>query len=282
MKKQKQKNLMFAGNNKGGITKSTSSAAFAAALTTLGFNLRLVDGDPATETFTMLLPNVETLHYKLPAEMTAFIASLLERDEDLTIVDLPSNSGDTLAAYFSPTRLAGFQKLGIRIIIGLTLVEILDAINGAIIWADTFTGYADFIALANSRDTPPERPFSLKDLAGASAIHQLTQGRQIDIPRFGDEMVEHFRKIQAVPSSYLPGGPAYRALGLNPISCLAWQDHHDAVLRSVSAHAEWLTGKPIPEPIAETSPVIVSQAESSLARDLRTARDAIRAARSLA
>jgi len=136
------------------------------------------------------------------------------------------------------TRLAGFQKLGIRIIIGLTLVELLDAINGAIIWADTFTGYADFIALANSRDTPPERPFSLEDLAGANAIHQLTQGRQIDIPRFGDEMVEHFRKVQAVPSSYLPGGPAYRALGLNPISCLAWQDHHDAVLRSVSAHAE--------------------------------------------
>lgn len=265
-----QQNLLIAGNDKGGIGKSTTAATIGDGLMALGYKIRMADGDSTNETLQDLIPGVEQVRYKNEGAMNDFIASLPGHGSDLTILDLPGDAGEILAAYFTPARIKLLEEHGIRIIVGLTLVQDSDATRGAVVWAETFHGRVDCIGLANGSLTPTGKTFSLESLEGGGAVAQIIKGRLIVVPRFSDLMLEHFRRCKAVPSAYLHGGRAASALGLHFLDEAPWRTHHEAVIASVAAHAAWLTGKPIPNPEAVLTEISSSQS-SDAAASLRRA-----------
>ncbi|MBE2203931.1 MAG: AAA family ATPase [Chthoniobacterales bacterium] len=240
--------LLLAGNDKGGIGKSTTTANVADGLNTLGYKVRLVDGDGTNETLQDLVPGIEQLRYKSEIAMNDFIGGLRQRDEDIVMVDLPGDSGEVLADYFTPARIELLKQNGIRLVIGLTLTQHMDSTRGAVVWAETFHGQVDFIGLANGSETPIAEQFSLENVNGGDDIAQIIENRLIVVPRFGDLMLHHQSRRRAVPSAYLGGGEAARELNFNFIDESPWRTHHQAVVASVAAHAVWLTGKPIPKP----------------------------------
>lgn len=266
------KNLLIAGNDKGGIGKSTTAANVGDGLMALGCKVRLVDGDGTNETLQDLMPGVEQVRYKSEGAMNDFIASLPGHDDDITILDLPGDAGEILAAYFTPARIELLQQHGIRLIVGLTLVQDYDATRGAVIWAETFHHRVDCIGLANGSLTPTEQQFSLDNIDGGDAVAQIIEGRLIVVPKFSDLMLTHFRRYKAVPSAYLHGGRAARELGLNFLDEAPWREHHQAVVASVAAHAVWLIGKPIPNLDAVTAGIGQTSAKpSDVATSLRKA-----------
>jgi len=247
------KNLLIAGNDKGGIGKSTTAANVADGLMTLGVKVRLVDGDGTNETLQELMPGVEQIRYKSEAAMNDFIAHLPDHNDDIAILDLPGDAGEILASYFTPTRIELLKNHSIRVIVGLTLVQDSDATRGAVIWTETFHGLVDCIGLANGSLTPTGQKFSLDNIDGGDAVAQIIEGRLIVVPKFSDLMLAHFRRYKAAPSAYLHGGRAAHELRLNFLDEAPWRAHHQAVVASVAAHAAWLIGKPIPNLDAVTA-----------------------------
>ena len=240
--------LLLAGNDKGGIGKSTTTANVGDGLNALGYKVRLVDGDETNETLQDLVPGIELLRYKNEIAMNDFIGGLRQRDDDITILDLPGDSGGILADYFTPARIELLKQNGIRLVVGLTLTQHMDSTRGAVIWAETFHGQVDFIGLANGSETPVKEEFSLQNVNGGDDIAQIIENRLIVVPRFSDLMLHHLSRCRAVPSAYLAGGDAARELGFSFIDEAPWHTHHKAVVASVASHAAWLTGKPIPKP----------------------------------
>jgi len=252
-------NLLLSGNNKGGITKSTSVGACIDSLQDFGYFVRRAEAEAENPILSAMLPNVELVNYKDEDAMDAFVGSLLESEHegnDLTVLDLPGDSGQVLMSYFTPERLDAFTAIGIRLIVGLTLVEDIDAIVGATLYMATFHKHAEFIAIASKAKTGrtpdgKEKPFGRDEIAsfpGGSAINDLIGDRIISIPRFSEKMVADYARCKGIPSAYLPGGPAYRELGLSFGAHFPWQSHRNRVLANVAPYAEWLTGRPIPKP----------------------------------
>lgn len=245
----KPKTLCVIGNDKGGITKTTSSGTVVDSLETLGYSGRFLSGDKGSNlTLRKLYPN--TVHYDVkdkPA-MDKAMESALRSDEDIVFFDFPGFSADIVRDYFESRSFDTFSEAGLRLVLAVVLTQHPEPISGGIGWIETFLGYADVMIIANGRDTPEAHPINLQAIEGAAPLIRLAEGRVVEIPRFSKEMLDDFNLRPAVPSAYLPGGSAYKALGYNMFSASPWKRHHTAVVRSMTPLAEWLVGKPIPKP----------------------------------
>jgi hypothetical protein len=263
--------VVICGDDKGGVTKSTSCAAVADALMALGYKVRMADGDTANRTLSLINPAAEKIDCRNTEELSAFIAGGPESGADISLIDMPGSSGDLLTNYFTETGFETFRGLGVRIIIALTLTQTPDSVRGALAWIRTFYMRAEIVVFANQRDTPPGQPFSLDEIPSGARVYSLAEGRAVHIPRWSDYMTKHYKrpKGKGMPSDYMVGGRVYKALNLNPLSVAPWQMHHRRVTASVANVAEWLTGKPAPLPAPEIEEDTVSPEKAKLLAELQ-------------
>lgn len=246
----KPKTLVICGNDKGGITKTSSIGTVANGLETIGFTVRFLSGDKGTNlTLKKLYPN--TTHYDVRdlASMDKAMAAALSAEEDIVFFDFPGFSADLVREYFASRSFVEFSDAGLRLVLAVVLTQHPEPMSGGIAWVETFIGSADVMLIANGKDTPPGQPINLAAIDGSNILLQLAENRVVEIPRFSKEMHEDYHNYPAVPTAYHPGGVAYQALNLNQFSAIPWKNHHKAVVRSLTPLAEWLVGKPIPKPV---------------------------------
>jgi hypothetical protein len=248
--KMKTKTLVFFGNDKGGCTKSTSCGTVADSLQSLGFTVRLASGDlGSNKTLFQMHPDTARVDIREPLAMDAFMGSVQGSKEDIVFFDLPGFCSDRILKYFQTRQFKVFTEAGIRLVMAVTLTQDADPVRGAVVWVETFLGKAEILVIANGRNTPEGQPIDLSSIPGGSDILTLAKDRVIEIPRYSEDMLWAFHLCKAVPRGYFQGGAAARELGLNPFTTSPWHTHHNQVAQSVSKHAAWLVGKPIPEPV---------------------------------
>lgn len=243
------KTLCIIGNDKGGITKTSSSGTIADALENLGYTVRFLSGDKGSNlTLRKLYPN--TVHYdvKDKPSMDKAMEAALNSDEDIVFFDFPGFSADIVRDYFASRSFETFAEAGLRLVLAVVLTQHPEPISGGIGWIETFLGYAEVMLIANGKDTTEGQPINLAAIDGSQLLSQLAENRVVEIPRFSNDMLDAYNLHPAVPSAYLPGGTAYNALNYSLFSASPWKRHHTAVMRSISPLAEWLVGKPIPKP----------------------------------
>ena len=253
--------VVIAGDDKGGVTKSCSCAAVADALMSLGYTLRLADGDTANRTLSKMMPAAR-INGKSEDDLNAFIGESAKAAEDITIIDMPGSSGDMLSHYFNTIGFDTFSQFGVRIVVALALTQTEDAVQGAKAWVKTFMDKTDFIGFANLRDTPVGEEFCLDHIKNGRALLGIPEGI-IHIPRWSDTMIRQFSLCKASPTGYLQGGAAAAKLNLNLLSWAGWAVFHNRVTASTANMAEWLTGKPLPKPapeVAEDKPMSAEKA----------------------
>ena len=246
----KPKTLVIIGNDKGGITKTSSIGTVANALEAIGFTIRFLSGDKGTNlTLKKLYPN--TVHYDVrdKSSMDKAMATALSSEEDIVLFDFPGFSADIVREYFASRSFQEFADAGLRLVLAVVLTQHPEPISGGIAWVETFIGSTDVMLIANGKDTPVGKPIDIAAINGSNILIQLAENRVVEIPRFTKEMLDDYLTYPAVPTAYYPGGQAYQALGMNQFSAIPWKNHHKSVVRSLSPHAEWLVGKPIPKPV---------------------------------
>jgi hypothetical protein len=260
--------VVICGDDKGGVTKSTSCAAVADGLVALGYSVRLGDGDASNKTLSLINPSAERIDCRDAEQLNTFIAASPESGADISMVDMPGASGDVLARYFQETGFDTFEEMGVRIIVATTLTQTADSVRGALAWVKTFLDQADFVLFANERDTPPGQTFTLAGIPSGQDVYNLAQGRVVRIPRWSDYMTKHYLRGKGMPSDYMAGGRVYKELKLNLLSVAPWKMHHRRVTSSVAAVAPWLTGKPLPEPAPEIKEDTISPEKAKFLREL--------------
>ena len=246
----KKKTLLFTGNDKGGCTKTSSIGSVADALQTLGYTVQFLSGDKGSNlTLRKLFP--ETIHYDVRDEdsMDEAMGAAQECDADIVIFDFPGFSSDLVKNYFESKDRDDLANFGLRYVLAVVLTQHPEPVSGGISWVKTFMNYAEPMIIANGRDTPDGEPIHVQSIQGAEVLFKIAKNRVVEVPGFNKNMLKTYNtRYTGIPSSYLPGGEAYKALGLNLLSASPWKRHHAAVVRSLSPLAEWLTGKPIPKP----------------------------------
>lgn len=265
----KPKTLALIGNEKGGVTKTSSIGSVADALQTMGFSVRLLSGDKGSNlTLRKLFPN--TIHYDVRDEdsMDAAIGDALEAKEDIVFFDFPGFSSDLVKNYFDSKDREDIANLGLRFVLIVVLTQHPEPVSGGISWVQSFMNYAEPMIIANGRDTPEDQPINVQSIPGADLLFKIAKNRVVEIPCFGKKMLKTYNAYPAVPSAYHPGGPAYKALGMNLFSASPWKRHHAAVVRSLAPHAEWLVGKPIPKPFDAPSENLENTTDPEAMADL--------------
>jgi hypothetical protein len=248
------KTLALVGNEKGGVTKTSSIGSVADALQTMGYTVRFLSGDKKSNlTLRKLYPN--TVHYDVRDEdsMDAAIGDALEAKEDIIFFDFPGFSSDLVRKYFESKDREDIDNLGLRFVLIVALTQHPEPISGGITWVQSFMRYAEPMIIANGRDTPDGQPIDIPSIPGGDLLYKIAKNRVVEVPRFSDKMLKTYNAFPAVPSAYHPGGAAYKALGMNLFSASPWKRHHASVVRSLAPHAEWLVGKPIPKPFEAPS-----------------------------
>jgi hypothetical protein len=246
----KPKTLALVGNEKGGVTKTSSIGSIADALQTMGYTVRFLSGDKGSNlTLRKLYPG--TIHYDVRDEdsMDAAIGDALEATEDIVFFDFPGFSSDLVKAYFESKDREDIANLGLRFVLIVVLTQHPEPVSGGISWVQSFMNYAEPMIIANGRDTPEGQPINIQSIPGADLLYKIAKNRVVEVPGFtGKKMPKTYNTFPAVPSSYHPGGAAFKALGMNLFSASPWKRHHAHVVRSLAPYAEWLVGKPIPKP----------------------------------
>lgn len=260
--------IVICGDDKGGVTKSCSSAAVADALIDLGYKVRLADGDPSNRTLSLINPAAEKIDCRNTEELSAFIAGGPDSGADISLIDMPGSSGDLLANYFTETGFETFEDMGVRIIIALTLTQTADSVRGALAWIRTFFTKAEIVVFANQRDTPPGQEFTLDGIPSGAKVYALAEGRIVHIPRWSEYMTKHYLKAKGMPSDYTAGGRAYKELKLNLLSAAPWKMHHRRVTASVAKVSDWLAGKPAPKSAPEIKEDTISPEKAKLLAEL--------------
>jgi len=239
---------VICGDDKGGVTKSTTCGAVADALRALGYKVRLADADHANHTLSLMVPDAERIDCRDQDALSEFIAAGPQSGADISLVDMPGGAGDILEKYFDSVGFDTFGTMGIRIIVALTMTQTADSVRGAKAWIRAFIGKSEFVAFQNERDTPSGQKFTLQGIEFGADVLEIAGGRIATIPRWSEYMTKHYQKAKGVPSDYMLGGRVAKELKLNPLSAAPWQIFHRRVTVSVAGVAEFLTGKPCPIP----------------------------------
>ena len=270
-----KKTLLVSGDDKGGVTKSASTGAVADALRTyLGYQITLGDGDPANQTLSKIWPDASIVDTAAETALDDYIASVAAGDQDLAILDMPGVSGKPLKNYFFTTGFDFLDEMGLRLVIALTLTETGDAIDGALSWVDTFLDKAEFVIFANERDTAFGRSFDLATNPDTQTLLGLAENRVIRIPRMQDPMKDQYNYYKAPPSAFAPGGSAAKALKLTHVQASRWRTLAYNITKATEPLAPWLTGKPVPMPMAELHQATEANPESqSILAKLKAERD---------
>jgi len=241
---KRSKNLILAGDDKGGVTKSASIASLADALRQYGYIVSTYDGDHINCTLKELDPSAERVNAFEEDALDALLPRLVDEESDAAILDMPGSSGDSLHRYFEARGLDFFQSIGLNIIIALTVVENNDVLRGLLPWIKAFQGKAEFILLANGRDSLGE--FNVSNLKHSETILTLVENRVINIPKFHPNLLKQYHKAKGTPSDYLLNGRRAIELNLTSVQSQMWKMHLSKVMETTEPHLEFLTGKEPP------------------------------------
>jgi hypothetical protein len=246
----KRKTIIFVCNNKGGIGKSTTAAYVGDALKSIGYSVLFLSGDQTTNiVLKTLQPTTRHFYIRNIGEVDEAMKIAMAATEDVIIFDLPGDSSPDAANYFAGQGFQVFREAGLRLVLAITAVQHKDSVVGGIQWFETFFDNAEVILFANGSRTPENEPIDLTKIDGGSDLLELAEGRMIEVPRFKKELLDLYSTNPAVPTSYFPDGEMGKKLGMDMIKTNRWRQLHQAIVRSVMKHAEWLTGKPIPSPL---------------------------------
>ena len=244
----KRKTIIFVCNNKGGIGKSTTAACVGDALQKLGYTVLYLSGDQTTNiVLKNLHPTTHHFYIREIDEVDEAMKLAMSATEDVIIFDLPGDSSRDAAAYFNQQDFKVFREAGLRFVLAVAAVQHKDSIVGGIQWVETFLDNADIILFANGSRTPEGETIDLTKVDGGSDLIELADNRIVEVPGFNKEMLKQYLKNPAVPSAYF--GELGKKLGMDMMKMARWRRLHNRVMESVSNHAEWLTGKPIPKPL---------------------------------
>ena len=241
---KRSKNLILAGDDKGGVTKSASIASLADALRQFGYIASTYDGDHINNTLKELDPSAQKVNAFEEDALDSLLPHLVDEEADVAILDMPGSSGDSLHRYFEARGLDFFQSIGLNIIIALTVVENNDVLRGLLPWIKAFQGKAEFILLANGRDSIGE--FNISNLNHSAAILSLCENRVIHIPKLPPNLLKQYHKAKGVPSDYLLNGRRAIELNLSSVPSQMWKKHFHLVMESAEPYLEFLTGKEPP------------------------------------
>ena len=246
----KSKTIIFVCNNKGGIGKSTTAAYVGDALESIGYSVLYLSGDQTTNIVLKgLHPTTRHFYNGDPDEMDAALKVAINATEDVIIFDFPGNSSPAVATYFADQDFQYFREAGLRFVLAIAAVQHKDSVAGGIQWFEIFLDNAEVILFANGSKTSEGEPIDLTRIEGGADLIELADNRIIEVPRFTKEQWKQYNLFPAVPTSYFPDGPMGKKLGMDMLKASRWRRLHYAIIRSVSKHAEWLTGKPIPSPL---------------------------------
>jgi hypothetical protein len=232
------KTILIAGDDKGGVGKSTSVAHLGDALTALGYQVRLADGDRANRTLRSMVPNADSVDGHSADSIRDYVAGSASGDHQITILDMAGGTGSFLAEVFGDG-VQIFEPDGVRVVVALVFTEHPKSVRGAMNWIRAFIRSAEFLGLANGKDSPLGKSFDISRVEGGSAIQALCKGRIIEVPRLPSYIEPLFVQKPGPPSAYFMGG---RLEAPRHFQKVAWHRQLDQVVESLLPHAEWLVG----------------------------------------
>ncbi|TAE87554.1 MAG: hypothetical protein EAZ82_07735 [Verrucomicrobia bacterium] len=230
MKATTPKTILIAGNMAGMQYTSTLIGTLGDGLQALGYSAKYVAIDiEAKPMLQKLHPStVHIRHYDSAATDDAVYNS----PADITMIDCP-------LCYKIPHLLIPPTDCGYRIVTGIVVNTRSErSIAGGIEFAKTFNPISSgCIVLAVAGRV--ENSAALND--GKERLTEISGGRVICFPRFTMSMCFQNALRPTVPSGHI-------AQARNEKIASDWRGYQKETLESISSHAEWLTGKPIPKP----------------------------------
>jgi hypothetical protein len=249
------KTLLCIVDDKGGVGKSADAAHLRDALMELGYRVRIADADSLNKTLSQLIPDVDSsgqpvvtrLDGDKPTEMINYIIETATSEEDVTIIDMPGGSSKILNK--AKISLDAFKAAGIRVVVVIAITEEMDAVIGSRAWLKAYGNKVEYFIIANEKQCADGEPFNPEKIPGLQPIINATGGRLAIIPKFSDTLMELYKDCKSSPNGYLAGGWAANKLGLSIVYSGLWQTQLQDAITSIAPHAEFLTGKPIPNPV---------------------------------
>lgn len=250
----KPKTIIISGGDKGGSGKTACLSAFVDALIALGYSVRLIDADSATQTLTAIFPNrvvnsIATDTEHASKELDKALKDIADNmTEDIAVIDMPGGGSTFVKKYFENKTTKDFEGVGLRIIVAVTAANNARILKGVRAWLLEFAGTFPLICFKNNMAIGESGQFDLTKTNTGNAIIKLAGDHIIEIPSMNMDMKSEYDACFAVPSEFLLGGRATTKLSLFPLRCIDWNIHHNKIIAAVASHAEWTTGKPIPNP----------------------------------
>ena len=249
MKPKRFKNILFSCDDKGGVGKSTAATSVADAALFCGYSVRLIDGDIENRTLfkcfpdkAVCLPDLDDFTFQNT------LVELSEMTEDLAIVDLPGQASSVFRDYFADNSPEAFHEMGLRIIIATTVCETIGALEGTKKWIEAFGDLFEFLVLINEKDTRKGQKFDLASYPIGSVILDFCDGHLIRIPCLPPILKGLYDRNYGAPSDFCPKGRLVNELKLPPTCSGQWSKHRNRIIESFLCEAEWLTGRPVPQP----------------------------------
>jgi hypothetical protein len=247
-----KKTIVATVDNKGGVGKSVSSAILADALQAIGYEVAIADGDVDNQTISQIFKGIpKVVDIENHGNLDDFFADASTSECDIVVLDMPGRSSENFRRYVEAVGMDNLRQQGVRLVLALALSETSDAVDGAVNWVSAFSGHAEFFLLATGKDSK-EDTFDINAVDGAEHLLGLSSGRIVHIPKFAPVLHDQFKKNKATPSSYA-SGEAKKELNLSYLHASRWKKYLQGVIDSVEPVAEWLTGKPVPKPMARTT-----------------------------
>jgi len=252
----------------GGTGKTTGIVSTADALTQIGYTMTYVDADASNRTLSATLPEAEASGklVKVTLDTAGDFQGAIENiaanmTEDLGVIDMPGSAAAFFLDFFTNKTAADFEKMGVRLIVAVTIANSVVSFRGIRELAKLFAVRYPMIVLKTNMFNARHTAFDLTATKTGTAVVKASKNRVIEIPQFAELQRREYNNCTAAPSDFLLGGRAATKLGLTHLSCLEWQSYVAAMVNAVTPHAEWITGKPIPAPFKDNTSQ--SRAEAS-------------------
>ncbi|NBZ94838.1 MAG: hypothetical protein EBR40_00115 [Proteobacteria bacterium] len=241
-------NVLFSGNDRGGVGKTFNNTQLGDALEALGYSVNFVDADPGSSSMIGIVPSARVVDPSKEEELDQLFSDIAEGDADLTIVDLGAGTtGSNLAKYFANGGDIR-ERLGIRVIIGISINSDPEAIKCSIPWIEGLSEVGEFMTLVSHEKTIP---FDFNKLPAGEILLDISENRVIHFARLPDRLLEHYTARKGKAAEFIEGGALVDYLGLNIFESAAWNVYRNDTINGVYPYAEFLTGRKAPNPPKE-------------------------------
>ncbi|MBE2203946.1 MAG: hypothetical protein IAE94_06390 [Chthoniobacterales bacterium] len=183
------KTLIIFGNAVGGVGTTTTAVHISAALQTLGFSVRLLDGDVANRTATRMCPSAVPVDLSSLDGMRQIFSDLGSSEADTCVLDAPVSAHAIFKRFFTSNHLSP----GIHLLVGTVIDQTEYSVAGAVAWMEAFPEEAENFLIVNSIGTPEASDARRRQLQSHFA------GRVVKIPKLGEPNARKLNPEKAIP-----------------------------------------------------------------------------------